>query len=348
MTQLPAPHVTIQRLIDSAHEAKRERQRPHLGCSEAGHPCERWLWLKFRWAVIEGPETFAYGESIKSKPGAFESYGQLLRLFERGHYEEPKIHKWLSMIGVTVENTQGRVQFSHHVSGSIDGECIGVPGAEKTRHLLECKTSGLNAFKKLRKEGCEEAKPLHWVQQHLYMLGSHKRETWVCESEPPKLKRSLYFTVCKDNDALHTERVRFDRDLAEFYRDRAIRITLTEHLPEPMSSASRDWYECKMCPGHSFCYEKRLTREVNCRTCAHSTPVDDGWHCAKWDSLIPLDAQYKGCDWHVLHPDLVPREAESIGEQWAIAYGEHVNGNPEHLPGAKLSRELVDIWSKEG
>jgi hypothetical protein len=47
---------------------------------------------------------------------------------------------------------------------------------------------------------------------------------------------------------------------------------------------------------------------VNCRTCAQSTPEDDGtWSCARWDSKnIPGDFQKTGCDSHVLHPDLVP------------------------------------------
>ena len=30
-----------------------ELPRTHLGISQVGHPCERYLWLSFRWPVIE-------------------------------------------------------------------------------------------------------------------------------------------------------------------------------------------------------------------------------------------------------------------------------------------------------
>jgi len=45
---------SIQELIDKSHESRQEPPRSHLGASMLGHPCDRWLWLSFRWAVVDG------------------------------------------------------------------------------------------------------------------------------------------------------------------------------------------------------------------------------------------------------------------------------------------------------
>ena len=57
--------------------------------------------------------------------------------------------------------------------------------------------------------------------------------------------------------------------------------------------------------------------QVNCRTCAHSTPQNDStWHCSRWESIIPADGQHEGCGSHVIHPDLVP---------WQLVGGDGIN-----------------------
>ena len=193
------PDVTIQQLIDSAHSDKQEPPRPHYGCSMAGRKCDRQLWLAHRWAVVE------------------QFPGRILRLFRRGHNEEHTVVADLEAIGCTITDRQSRVVFSAHVSGSVDGVIIGVPGAPMSKHLLEIKTASKKQFDKIAKEGVQKAKPEHYVQQQLYMLGSHSAKTWI-GGPPPKLKRSLYVVICKDDDRMHTERVRFDREFAELQR----------------------------------------------------------------------------------------------------------------------------------
>ena len=44
MAKIPPPSNTVASLIDAAHEKIREDNdapREHLGCSMAGHPCDR-------------------------------------------------------------------------------------------------------------------------------------------------------------------------------------------------------------------------------------------------------------------------------------------------------------------
>lgn len=287
----------IARLIDNHHESQAEPPRPHLGCSVLGHPCDRWLWLSFRWAVVE------------------KFSGRMLRLFRRGHLEERQILADLAAIGVKIDTTQERVDFGGHISGSLDGVAeSGVPGAEKSRHVLEFKTHSEKSFKELAAKGVKAAKPQHWAQMQLYMLGTG-------------IERALYVAVNKNTDELHTERVKFDRKAAEAFLERGRRIVASDRMPEPLSR-DPSWYQCKWCPAHDLCHRSKLTQEVNCRTCAHSTAMPDStWRCERWNfDRIPLENQRTGCANHSLHPDLVPWEQGDSPDGWTAVY--IINGEP--------------------
>jgi hypothetical protein len=301
--KLPEQNNTIMALIDKHHEYIAEPPRPHMGCSQLGNPCDRALWLSFRWAV---------------RP-VFP--GRILRLFRRGQNEEATIISDLRAIGLDVRSSQTRVDFDCHVSGSLDAIIeSGVPGAPKTRHVAEFKTHSKKSFDALEKDGVEKSKPEHFVQMQVYMLGT-------------KIDRALYLAVCKDDDRIYTERIRFDREAASKAVERGQRIALQDRMPEPLS-ADPSWYLCKWCNSYEFCHQTKTTKEANCRTCAHVTPLPDStWRCERWDDTIPLDHQRKGCDAHVIHPDLVPWPIRDGRDQWTAVYvidGKEVaNGTPD-------------------
>ena len=289
----------ISALIDKHHEEQQGEPRPHLGASMLGHPCDRWLWLSFRWAVVE------------------KFPGRILRLFRRGHNEEQQIISDLRAIGLDVRTSsagQSRVDFGCHVSGSIDARIeAGVPDAKKTPHVAEFKTHSLKSFNEVKAKGVKEAKPMHWAQMQLYMLGT-------------ELNRALYVAVCKDDDRIYTERVRLDLPAAQKLVARGHRITQSDRMPEPLST-NPTWYECRFCPAHDFCHKSKTTEQVNCRTCAHASALPDStWHCARWDDLIPTEAQRAGCESHVLHPDMVPWERKESPSEWQAVY--IVKGKP--------------------
>lgn len=292
MAPIPPPKNDIVLLIDKAHEDKLDRPRPHLGASMLGHACDRWIWLSFRWAVRE------------------KFSGRMLRLFRRGHAEEATIMKDLAMTGIDFSKRQANVSFGSHVSGSADAIIEGgVPEAPQTRHIAEFKTHNKKSFDALEKEGVLKAKPEHWGQMQIYMAGTF-------------IERALYVAVCKDDDRYYIERVKFDKEAAEKLIARGKRLALTDELP-PGLSIDPTWYQCRFCPAHSFCHEKQPTQHVNCRTCAHSTPKEDStWKCERFDAEgIPFEYQLKGCDAHVLHPDMVPWNAK-LGEpdEWSLTY----------------------------
>ena len=317
MVAIPPPTDTIPQRIFTALEAVKQKPRPHLGGSLIGHPCDRWLWLSFRWVV-------------------FEPFpGRVLRLFRRGHLEEHQVVFDLRAAGLTVHeyDQKTRRQFTitdGHFGGSLDGIVTGVPEAPNKMHVLEIKTHALKSFKELVAQGVQASKPMHYAQMQVYML---KRN----------IDRALYFAVCKDDDQLHVERVRLDKDFALALVAKAHRITTSERIPEPISG-DPTWFQCKWCAAHSFCHEKQPTKEANCRTCSHVTAKPDGtWHCARWDATIPdLEAQIAGCDDHVLHPDMVPWQMQPSEDGLTATW--IIDGKPvlnTSKPEGFKSREIV-------
>jgi hypothetical protein len=232
---IPEPEITITSLIDQAHQSRTEKPRAHMGCSTLGHHCERWLWLSFRWAVVE------------------KFQGRILRLFRRGFNEEATIISDLRAIGMSVSGTQRRVDFGSHVSGSLDGIGKGVPGATKTEHVLEFKTHSLKSFNDLEKNGVAKSKPQHYTQCQVYMHGT-------------ELKRALYVAVCKDDDRIYTERLEYDRDHAVKAIEKGQRLALTDRLPPPIST-DPSWFECKMCPAHGIvCFREQGVNHERARS----------------------------------------------------------------------------------
>ena len=222
----------------------------------------------------------------------------MLRLFKRGQDEEASVIKYLTMIGARVQQQQKGVDFGFHVSGSIDGIVTGLPGHKLDHVLLEIKTHNKKSFNELEKKGVELAKPLHYTQMQCYLHGL-------------KLTKALYFAVCKDDDRIHTEIVKYDQNAALSAIERGHRIASTQRMPEPIAGTS-DYYICKMCDMRSFCWETQTTKNVNCRTCMHGTPTSNStWVCARHEDFpIPYNWQVQGCDSHRLHYDLIPYPVE--------------------------------------
>jgi hypothetical protein len=313
MSALPEAQNDLAALIDKAHQQEEAGREPrlHLGASMLGHPCDRWLWLSFRWAA----------------PRSFE--GRVLRIFRRGQREEETILKDLQMAGIEIVSEQARVAIEGHVAGTIDAIVLGVPEAPTKQHVAEFKTHNKASFTTLTKQGVEAFKPEHYVQMQVYMHATG-------------LERALYVAICKDDDRYYFERVKYDRLVAEDAIARGLRVSCSDHMPEPMYQASAAWWQCKSCPGFHFCHVSNLTTEVNCRTCAHYTARTDGTsHCAVWDSEIPVEAQIEGCPKHVIHPDLTPWKMLDSPDGVTGAYmidGQKVMNGDGHVS----SKELID------
>lgn len=293
MAALPKPtHTTAAAVVRWREQTTDTSHRPHLGASVIGHPCDRHLWLLFRWA---GSETFD---------------GRMLRLFDTGRREESRVHEELRGIGCEVHADDGGAQYrvqavGGHFGGSMDGVVRGLPEAPKAWHVLEVKTYSDKLFAELVKKGVKDAKPQHWVQMQTYM---HLAD----------VDRALYYAVNKNTDALHIERVERDRAEGERIVARAERII---HASEPPLKLSEDpaWFECKWCRFHGQCHGSQVP-EVNCRTCANATPeIERGsacWTCSAGTDrglvTLPMSHQRQAHPCHVYIPPLLAKLGEAV------------------------------------
>lgn len=283
MAEIPQPRHTVAAMVYELHERRRasEQDRAYLGGSQIGHHCERYLWLAFRWCLRE----------------RFD--GRMLRLFDTGHREEARLLEELREAGVRIEGEQFGVEaLGGHFRGHLDAVALGLPEAPRTWHLVDCKTISAKKLKELTKKGLREFEPRYHAQAQVYMGLAN-------------LTRAIYLFVSKDDDTVHEERIEFDR--AEFDRlmERARRIVFS---PEPPARISEDaeFFRCRMCAMHGLCHEDTAPRS-NCRTCAHSTPLEDGsWTCEHHGRAIDLEAQRAGCADHRVIPILLERWAELV------------------------------------
>ncbi|WP_257285153.1 PD-(D/E)XK nuclease family protein [Endozoicomonas sp. SESOKO1] len=303
--KIPEPaQTTIKAIVQHYEDNQWGGFRAHLGGSLIGRPCDRELWYTFRWCT------------------EVRHNGQLLRLFQTGHLAEDRFIKDLRNVGVKVHDTDPATgkQFlvkacDGHFGGSFDGVGIGFIEAPSTWHLIEMKTHGEKSFNNLKKVGVREAKPEHYVQMQIYM--------YLAE---PQLTRAFYMAVNKNNDELYGERIRLDPEVGKAIVNRASSIIVTD-IPPTKIHEDPSWYQCKFCDHHGICHGEEAP-VVNCRTCLHSTPIEDAaWHCARHDRELSKQEQLNGCEQHLYNPHLLEQFADALdsGEYW-IKYRLKANG----------------------
>lgn len=332
MVAIAAPtNTTARAVLDAIERAQDSAHRPHLGASLIGHACERHLWLSFRWA----------------KAQRFE--GRVLRLFEIGRRAELRFVEELRAAGVHVHDVDERGQqyrvsdekCGHHLGGSMDAAVQGLPEAAKAWHVAEFKTHNDKSFKDLQAKGVQKFKPLHYAQMQVYMGLTG-------------MDRALYYAENKNDAAIYTERVHFDKDEFKRLQDRALRV-ITAAEPPARISNDPAWFECKFCHFHALCHGDEAP-EPTCRSCAHSTPELDGqarWSCAKTGADINVERQRVGCRDHRVIPILLERIGEMVdANDAAVTYKTadgrtFVNGDPDKTPKHFSSAEIHAFKDKK-
>lgn len=267
-------------LAGDAYRTDEDDWRDHLGASLIGRECAREIWYGFRWATLK----------------KFD--GRMLRLFNRGHLEEPRFIALLLAIGCQVwqvdENgKQFRIQGHRgHFGGSMDGVALGIPDLPNEPVLTEFKTHNDKSFAKLVSSGVMAAKWEHFVQMQLYM-GENK------------LNWALYMATNKNDDAIHAELVQFDPTQYQRYKDRSVTI-IESVAPPPRISETPGWFKCKFCSSQDVCHKLPGYKVAKtCRSCTESEPIDDGkWFCRKLNTIISRELQRKACDLYNIKPDL--------------------------------------------
>lgn len=279
--------------------ARKEPTRPYLGASGLGHECDRQGWLGFHWA----------NQRVLTAAG--------IKAIEDGHRGEDLMAERLSLVqGVTIyrfdENGKqfGFRDLGGHLAGNCDGVIVGLLQAPVTPHVWEHKVCNEKKFIELHKAkqtvgekgALKKWDAIYYAQAQLYM---HYLD----------LTRHYLTVTTPGNRAEMSCRTDYDFEFAARTISRAKRM-IFDRRPLSRVSENPGWYLCQWCQHRGNCHDNTLPA-VNCRTCIHSTPMEDGqWHCARFGKTLTLDEQRSGCGAHLFHPDLVPGKQIDSGPDW--------------------------------
>ena len=314
-------------------------RRPHLGASVIGKPCKRAIWYSFHWCMQPGTQTD----------------GRMLRLFQTGHREEARIIQDLRGAGIDVINEDENGYQIHlqdpncpHFSGSVDGIGYGFEGHETEPVLIEIKTMATAGFKRLKLNGVKEQKPEHYAQMQMYMH-------WTQNTSAP-IKIAKYLCTCKETDEIYEQDVMYLPDSAAYYTKRAHEIIRSDRPPERIKNPGEKNYICRFCDYLDLCINRTKCAEVNCRTCAHSTPNPEknNWMCnikinihnytqTGYISSYDQIRSKKYCQNHIYNDTLNPLEFVSAdADAGTITYlltsGEQITNGPGHTSSEELRR----------
>ena len=229
-----ATTLAITDLINQAITTRPDKPRPYLGGSRIGVECWRAL----------GFEYHKYPNPID---------GKLQRIFDFGHTLEPLMVQWLEEAGFVLQYTnENQLGFSiadGKIRGHLDGVIVDGPAIPGMSYpcLVEFKTMNDKQFKITANLGCEEAKPVYYVQQQVYMAYAPEHELWK--------NPSLFVAVNKNDSTPHFELVAFNQNSAQDNSDKAFAIISAEH-PEDLPRITDDpsFFKCKFCSYHKACF----------------------------------------------------------------------------------------------
>lgn len=271
MPAIPKHVEELEKRVYASYVKKNEGsfRLTRIGASEIGEECVRAIWFSWRGAA----------DSV------FE--GRILRLFKTGHIQEDRILEDLRNAGLEVWSHQDDGEqwtytaADNHFVAKLDGVVRGVPGAEKTPHTLEVKSTNLKGFKETQNRGVQTAKPDHYYQMQAGMLLSG-------------LERSLYVMICKDDEKLYIERVVSDPAAHEVILNKLAELR-SGTIPIRVAESEESW-KCRYCDYKAVCFHREEPLKT-CRMCAFSSAVAEGqWVCEKLNKTLTHKEQLAGCE----------------------------------------------------
>lgn len=257
--------VNINDLMENGYFIQENRE--YIGYSGIGHPCSRKIWYDFRW--------------VKQN----KISRRIKRLFDRGHWEEPRIISDLTNAGFIISNQQLKIiGHEKHIRGHIDGISKHKIFFNNKNLLVEFKTANDRIFKQFVKNGCEKTNQSYYYQVQCYM---GKLQSKL------EIYKTLFIVTNKNDEKRYIEIIDFDVDAFELMESKAFEILISDKPLEKIGGPS--WYECKYCNYYMICHFNDPIQK-NCRTCKKGTIEQKGkWSC-DGNTLLKLSIQKLGCD----------------------------------------------------
>jgi hypothetical protein len=327
MAALPAPQHGVVQAVYRLHEQRAAQEggrQPHLDTELIGHPCDRRLWLTFRWA------------------GAPTHPGRVLRQRAVAQAARPRFIEELRASGVEICEVDefGRQYMvravGDHFGGTLDGAALRLAEAPKTWHALVLDVVDASAFEALEALGVQETQPLRYFQAQILMGLTG-------------MERALYMAEHRGTASLYAQRLHADPVCFAQLMARAESVINAPEPPARIPGIAPHW-ECAGCEFLAMCHDDQVP-EVNCRTCAHSTPAMGAggrWICERKASDLDLQQQRAACASHRFIPILLERigtQVDVLGESdgnGAVVYrmgdgSTFTNGAAPHFSSAEIA-----------
>ncbi len=265
--------------------------RFHLGASVIGDKCARKIWLGYRWTYVPVFMDDSTGEDVS---------GRMLRLFNRGHREEPMLISYLRGIGFEVweyQNAETEEQFrisdhEGHFGGSLDGLAFHPQYIDDVL-LLEMKTYNDKRFKKLVdaqnagtfSKGVRETDPKYASQMDVYGFKLQCRY-------------ALFVAINKNDDDILIQIYECDWQNGQDKINLAGQLIQATTPPPKISKNPTTFFDCKFCDALNVCHKGEPVA-MNCRSCKFARPArNKEWFCTHYNQTIPPEFIAKGCPEH--------------------------------------------------
>jgi hypothetical protein len=306
MTKLPEPSDPTLEAVDAAIVRNNQQEaRTYLGCSGLGDPCSRKIWYGWRWILPQIIKATGWRNILDGNAG------------------EPVMAERLKAVPqvrlITEDQNGSQISVSAlggHLKGHLDGVINGLLQAMKTWHVWEHKQVNEKKFRELQKKindlgekaALESWNAIYFIQAQLYM--------GLINSGP--IKRHYMTVASAGGRQIQSVRTEFQKEVFDWVIKKAREI-IESKTPPIRVSENPKYYLCKWCNFQEHCHGASKTAYVNCRTCAHSTPLLDenagapgktagsgAWRCEFHGTTLSLKDQRKGCPKHLFIPELIP------------------------------------------
>ena len=229
----------LNALIDAALVAERDQQekRTYLGGSRIGVECDRALQFEFF--------------NTPKDPGK-DFDGRILRVFERGHWAEAAMVRWMRLAGVEIKVHRlygGQFGFSEH-DGLYQGHCDGIVTGGPVEfgpfpRLWENKGVKADKWAAMNKHGLLHENPVYWAQCQVYM------EKFGLAEHP-----ALFSAVNANTMEIYWESIPFNPGAAQQLDAKSRRILQSCLAGEllPRISSDPNFFKCKRCSWAARCF----------------------------------------------------------------------------------------------
>jgi hypothetical protein len=315
-TELPPRNDPTLDAVESAVESNTTSDvRSYLGWSGLGHPCERSVIYDWLQAQLK---TYPAGTLFKFEDG----HGTEARINDR--FEQlASVDQGLEFLPDGPDGKQWSVEAcSGHLKGHLDGVIKGLRQAPGEWHVYEVKCVNEARFRKLRRLVAQhgtDALEL-WSEQYFIQAQGYMGSAY------PQLQHHYLVCVTPGGREMTSCHTKFQPLVFEAAIEKARQLITSTELP-PRVSDDPGYFVCRsFCSFQKVCHYGQSAK-VNCRTCAHSTPVTNQeggkWKCEKKDPhLVMAPWETTGCRQHLYRPDMLPwaNAIEFNKEQNEITY----------------------------